>query len=133
MRRLTRQPGRVAEDERLGRRFAPGHDHLRFAQNDRIGPVELVFQARDLALRLIERTARAHAGSEIRDRNDHGEDEDAEHEGKRGDLVALKAGERMKVITARHRRGLGEGLAGKGDGGESCEQERGTDAAPRAA
>jgi len=126
--RLTGQSGRVAEDERLGRRFAPGHDHLRFAQNDRIGPVELVLQACDFALCLIARTARARAGSEIGDRNDDGEDQDAEREGKRGDLVALKAGERMlktcermKVRAARRRRSLGERSSGKGECSESRE------------
>ncbi len=131
--RLTRQLSRVAEDDRLGLLFAPGHDHLRIAQEDRIGPVEFVLQARDLAPRLIERSARAHAGSQVRDRNDHGEDQEAEREGERGDLVALEACERMKVRTGCRRRCLGEGLGGKGDGSESCEQERGTDAVPRAA
>ena len=102
-RRLTRELSRVAEDERLGLLFAPGHDHLRLAQEDRIGPVELVFQARDLALCPIERTARTHAGSQVGDRNHHGEDEDAERERERGDLVALEAGEHMKIRSARRR------------------------------
>ena len=97
----------------------PVHHHLPLGQQQRVGAIEFVAQARDLVARGRFEASRTRAHAQKHDRGDHGKQNEAKHRREDCDVVAVDAligvereflhGEKRLLLCARRRRPSGQG------------------------
>ena len=112
----ARHQRRIAGDVRLVGPGGPHHDHLRLGMQQRDRAVALLAQVVDLALARHQRLPRARAGAQQRDRRHHAEQDDAEGERQRGQLMPVERREGIEVIRKRLPRCLGARIVRRGHG-----------------
>ena len=105
--RRTQQQRHVAADIRLVAARRPHDDDLRFGEKQRIGAVALLAQLVDFRLLRGKLLRAARPRAQQRDRGHDREHDDAQRQGERGDLVALKPGNGVEIVGHRTQRGLG--------------------------